>query len=55
MGSGKLLTGGGASYRAAMFYSSTTPALAQLNSIACVVEFEQDAQGNTHTKLWEWK
>jgi hypothetical protein len=26
-----------------------------LNSIAVVFEYEADAEGNTKSKLWEWK
>jgi hypothetical protein len=54
-GVGKFLAGGAVSYRGALFYSTATPKLARLNSIAAVFEFEVDAEGNTHSKLWEWK
>ena len=50
-------TGSGAavSYRGAVYYNSASPKLARLNNVAAVFEFEVDAQGNTHTKSWEWK
>ena len=54
-GVGKFLGGGAVSYRGALYYSTATPALARLNGIATVFEFEVDANGNTHSKLWEWK
>jgi hypothetical protein len=54
-GVGKLLGGGAVSYRGALYYSTGSSKLARLNTIAAVFEFEVDAEGNTHTKLWEWK
>jgi hypothetical protein len=55
IGTGKLLAGGAVSYRGALTYSTASPKLARLNSIAGVFEFEVDANGNTQTKVWEWK
>jgi len=54
-GVGKLLGGGAVSYRGALYYSTASSKLAHLNTIAAVFEYEVDAEGNTHTKLWEWK
>ena len=54
-GVGKLLAGGAVSYRGALYYSTASLKLARLNTIAVVFEFEVDANGNTHTKSWEWK
>ena len=54
-GVGKFVGGGAVSYRGAVYYSSVSPKLARLNTVAAVFEFEVDAQGNTHSKLWEWK
>ena len=53
-GVGKLVAGG-VSYRGAIYYSTASPKLARLNAVACVFEFDADANGNTHGKLWEWK
>jgi len=53
-GVGKIL-GGAVSYRGAVYYSTTSPKLARLNTVASVFEFDADANGNTHSKLWEWK
>ncbi len=54
-GVGKFGDAGAVSYRGAIYYSTTVPKLARLNSCACVFEFDVDPQGNTHSKLWEWK
>ena len=54
-GVGKLLDGGAVSYRGALYYSTDSPKFNRLNSIAAVFEYEADADGNTKSKLWEWK
>jgi hypothetical protein len=54
-GVGKFTKTGGVSYRGAVYYSSASPKFARLNSVAGVFEFEADADGNVHSKLWEWK
>ena len=54
-GVGKLLDGGAVSYRGAQYFYSDSPKLSRLNSIAAVFEYETDADGNTKSKLWEWK
>jgi hypothetical protein len=43
------------SYRGSLTYSTTSPKLARLNSIAGVFEFDSDADGNTNSRTWEWK
>ena len=49
-------TGGGAvSWRGAVYYQTASEKLARLNGIAGIFEFETDASGNSHAKLWEWK
>jgi hypothetical protein len=51
-----MFTGGGAvAYRGSLSYNTASKKLAKLNSIAGVFEFEVDAEGNTHSKIWEWK
>ena len=55
IGIGRLLAGGAVSYRGCLSYSTASAKLARLNSIAGVFEFEVDATGNTHSKVWEWK
>jgi len=54
-GVGKLLDGGAVSYRGAQYFYSDSPKLKHLNSIAVDFEYEADAEGNTTSKLWEWK
>ncbi len=54
-GVGRFVGGGGVSYRGAIYYSTASPKWARLNTVAAIFEFEVDAQGNTHSKLWEWK
>jgi hypothetical protein len=54
-GVGVLKAGGAVGYRGAIFFTTSSPALARLNSVAGAFEFEVDAAGNTHSKVWEWK
>jgi hypothetical protein len=54
-GVGKLGAGGAVSYRGAIYFWTDSPKFARLNAAASVFEFETDPQGNTHSKLWEWK
>jgi hypothetical protein len=54
-GVGKFTAGGGVSFRGAIYFSSASPKFARLNSVATVYEFEVDGEGNTHSKLWDWK
>jgi hypothetical protein len=54
-GVGKFVGGGAVSYRGAIYYSTASEKLARLNAVAAVFEFEVDADGNTHAKIWEWK
>ena len=55
MGTGKLTGGGAVSYRGALIFTTTSQKLARLHAIAALFEFEVDAEGNTHSKFWEWK
>src|SRR5258708_1918098 len=51
-GVGKFGTGGAVSYRGALYYSTTAPNLARLNTVAAVFEFEVDADGtHAHEEL----
>jgi len=54
-GVGKFVGGGAVSYRGAVYYNTASPKLTRLNTVAAVFEFEVDAEGKTHSKLWEWK
>src|SRR5437016_1858423 len=55
MGIGRLQPGGAVSYRGCLSYTTTSAKLSRLNSVAGVFEFEVDANGNTASKVWEWK
>ena len=55
IGIGRLQAGGAVSYRGCISYSTASAKLARLNSIAGVFEFDVDANGNTRSKVWEWK
>lgn len=54
-GVGRFTTGGGVSWRGAVYYQTESPKLARLNGIAVVFEYEVDENDNTYGKLWEWK
>jgi hypothetical protein len=54
-GVGTVRAGGALSYRGALCFEATSSKLSRLNGVAGVFEFEVDAVGNTHTKIWEWK
>ena len=54
-GLGKFKEKGAVSYRGILYYRTTSQKLARLNTTPCVFEYEVDPQGNTHSKLWEWK
>ena len=47
--------GTAASWRGAIYYQTSSQRLARLNSVAAVFEFEVDENGNTDSKVWEWK
>ena len=54
-GLGKFKEHGAVSYRGILYYRTTSEKLARLNTVAAVFEYEVDAQGKTHSKVWEWK
>src|SRR6266568_7853144 len=47
--------GGAVSYRGMLFFRTASQKLAQLSSAPGVFEYEVDAAGNSHTKVWAWK
>jgi hypothetical protein len=55
VGQGKLLPGGAVSYRGMLFFQTTSQKLARLAAAPGAFEYEVDAEGKTHTKIWEWK
>jgi len=54
-GLGRLIPSGAVSYRGMLFYRSASEKFAHLNIVTGAFEFEVDAAGNTHSKVWEWK
>lgn len=54
-GVGILGENGAISYRGAVYYYSGSSKFERLNKIACVFEYEVDAEGNTSSKLYEWR
>jgi hypothetical protein len=54
-GKGKILPGGALSYRGILYYQTTSQKLAKLNVAPGVFEYEVDAEGKTHSKVWQWK
>jgi len=55
IGVGRFVGAGAVQYRGCLSYSTTSPKLSKLNGVAGAFEFEVDAEGNTHSKIWEWK
>ena len=47
--------GMGARFRGAVYYHTTSEKLADLNRVACVYEYEVDAEGRARAELFEWK
>ena len=54
-GAGTLKARGAVSYRGAIYYHTASPKFSRLNTVAGVFEFESDENGNTQSKIWEWK
>ena len=54
-GLGSFGPGGSVSYRGMLFYRTPSQKLAQLNNTCGAFEYDVDAQGNTTSKVWEWK
>src|ERR1700749_4516209 len=55
-GAGKFTNAAGAaSFRGAIYYSAQSAALAKLNGLAVVYEWDVDESGNALLKAWEWK
>lgn len=43
------------SFHGMILFHSSTPKWSRLNGTAVMVEYTVDADGNTHSRLWEWK
>jgi hypothetical protein len=53
IGVGRLSEDGSIQYCGALSFTTTSQKLAKLNGISGVFQWEIDAQGNTHSKIWE--
>jgi hypothetical protein len=54
-GAGRMLAGGGVSFRGAVYLHTTASGLARLNGACGVFEYDVDGGGKTEGKIWEWK
>ena len=54
-GVGTFKKDGAIAYRGAIYVQTASPKWARLNTLACLFEYEVDAQGNTRGQLFEWK
>ena len=53
IGVGRFGEGGSIQYCGAISFTTTSPQFAKLNGVAGVFQWSIDAQGNTHSKIWE--
>jgi len=53
IGVGRFGERGSIHYCGSVSYTTTSPKLAKLNGISGVFQFDIDAQGNTHSRIWE--
>lgn len=54
IGVGRLQENGSILYTGSLSFNTTSEKLAKLNQLSGVFEWEIDAQGNTHSKMWEF-
>ena len=54
IGVGRLREDGSILYTGSISFTTTSEKLAKLNEMSGVFEWEIDAQGNTHSKIWEF-
>lgn len=54
-GFGRFGPGGSVNFRGAIYYQGASGKLARLNSTVGVFEFQDEGNGNTNGKIWEWK
>ncbi|SPF40793.1 conserved hypothetical protein [Candidatus Sulfopaludibacter sp. SbA4] len=54
-GQGKFGPGGAVSYRGMLFFQTASQKLAEIAAAPGAFEYEVDAAGNTHSKVWAWK
>jgi len=53
MGVGRFGEGGSIHYCGSLSFTTSSPKLASLNGVSGVFQWEIDAQGNTHSQIWE--
>jgi hypothetical protein len=55
-GIGRFIGQGKVRFAGSLFFNTkSTGHLAFLNNLVAVFEYESDEQGNTSSKIWEWK
>ncbi len=54
-GLGKFGTGGSVSYRGMIYFRTDSQKMARMNNVCGAFEFDTDPEGNTTSKIWEWK
>jgi hypothetical protein len=54
IGVGRLTEGGAVHYCGSLSFTTTSHKLVKLNGISGVFQWEIDAEGNTHSKIWEY-
>ncbi|WP_371497121.1 hypothetical protein OG871_14160 [Kitasatospora sp. NBC_00374] len=54
-GVGQFTESGGTSWRGSLVYESASPEFAALKGVAGLFEWEVEADGSAHGKLWAWK
>jgi len=54
-GLGKFKERGAVSYRGILYYQTASQKMARLNNAVGIFEYEVDPEGNTRSKVWEWK
>ncbi|MEU9131228.1 hypothetical protein AB0D08_24500 [Kitasatospora sp. NPDC048540] len=55
LGVGRFAEGGGTSWRGVIVYESASPEFADLRGVAGAFEWDVEADGSAHGKLWAWK
>jgi hypothetical protein len=54
-GVGRITANGGRSFRYSLVIQTASSKWGRLNGVLAIGEWEVDADGNGHSKLWEWK
>ena len=55
IGVGRFGAAGAVSYRGTLSFTTTSERLYKINGMAGIFEFEVDSNGNTQSKIWQWK